>query len=143
MLRRSLVKWCEITHHEFLRNINLNESANVRTQSGAGWVDSFPALCDITVVLILPHISHWSHWFWAWPEQNKNGAGKWWCCVEGRKMAVRCGRGWGASIFILPAPSDATLGGVASHYLIELHPYNTIDWTSPLNCVRCVDCRMW
>ncbi len=39
-LRRSLVRWCEVTHHEFLRNINLNASANVGTRGDAGWVDT-------------------------------------------------------------------------------------------------------
>ncbi len=49
-LSRSLVKWCEVTHQEFLRDINLNTSATVGTQGDAGWVESFHAWCDITAV---------------------------------------------------------------------------------------------
>ncbi len=48
MLRCSLVRWCEVTRQEFLRHINLNASANVGTQSDAGWIDSLPTSLDIT-----------------------------------------------------------------------------------------------
>ncbi len=50
MLRRSLVRWLETTHQEFLWSINWNAPASVGTQGDTSWVDSLPAWSYITTV---------------------------------------------------------------------------------------------